>query len=78
MPSIIKHRRTTIVTLEDEETIAQHCQDGDIALVRDGDGWWTHFVGSDGQVDSYDAPFDSYNKALWAAKAAAEFEAAGE
>jgi len=24
-------------------------------------------------VDSYDAPFASYNKALWTAKAAAEF-----
>jgi hypothetical protein len=78
MPSIITHRRVNIVTLNDDEMIAQHCQAGDIALVRDGNGWWTHFIGDDGQVDSYDAPFDSYNEALWAAKAAAEFESAGE
>jgi len=44
--------------------------------VRDASGWWTDFVGENGEVDRYDAPFDSYNKALWAAKAAAEF--AGE
>ncbi len=76
MPTIIKHCQTNIVTLNDDETIAQHCGAGDIVLVQDGTGWWTHFIGSDGQVDSYDAPFENYNKALWAAKAAAEFDAA--
>jgi len=71
--SVIKHRGVNIVTLAAGEAIAEHCRDGDIALVQDAAGWWTHFVGADGAVDSYDAPFPSYNKALWTAKAAAEF-----
>jgi len=71
--TVIKHRKTRIVTLAEGEAIAGHCRAGDIALVQDGAGWWTHFVGEDGAVDSYDAPFASYNKALWTAKAAAEF-----
>lgn len=76
MPTFIKHRKTRIVTLEQHETIEQQCRAGDIAIVQDASGWWTDFVGENGEVDRYDAPFDSYNKALWAAKAAAEF--AGE
>ncbi len=64
------------MTLTADESIATLCKAGDIALVQDGEGWWTHFVGENGAVESYDAPFDSYNKALWAAKAAAEFDAA--
>ena len=76
MPTFITHRNTRIVTLEQYETIQQQCQAGDIAIVQDASGWWTDFVGENGEVDRYDAPFDSYNKALWAAKAAAEF--AGE
>jgi len=76
MPTVITHRRINIVTLGPGETIAAHCHAGDIALVQDNDGWWTQFVGEDGQVDGYDEPFDSYNKALWTAKAAAEFSAA--
>lgn len=75
MPTTIKHRNTNIVTLAPGETVAASCRPGDIALVPDGDGWWTKFVGENGEVDSYDAPFDSYNKALWTAKAAAEFDA---
>ncbi len=75
MSTTIKHRNTNIVTLEQGESIAQQCRPGDIALVQDGDGWWTNFVGQNGKVDSYDAPFETYNKALWTAKAAAEFEA---
>jgi hypothetical protein len=61
------------VTLAAGESIADHCSPGDIALVQDDADWWTHFVGEDGAVDSYDEPFPSYNKALWTAKAAAEF-----
>jgi len=76
MPTFTTHRNTRIVTLEQDETIQQQCRAGDIAIVRDTSGWWTDFVGENGEVDRYDAPFDSYNKALWAAKAAAEF--AGE
>ena len=75
MPTVIKHRKTKIVTLAAGETTAEHCGVGDIALVQDDAGWWTHFVGENGAIDSYDVPFDSYNKALWAAKAAAEFSA---
>lgn len=69
----ITHRGTNIITLESGETVAEHCRAGDIALVQDQDGWWTQFVGEDGKIESYDTPFESYNKALWTAKAAAEF-----
>ena len=73
MASVIKHRRVNIVTLAEGEAILEHCRSGDIALAQDGAGWWVHFVGEDGAIDSYDAAFPSYNKALWTAKAAAEF-----
>jgi hypothetical protein len=78
MPTIIQHRSINIITLHPGETVAEQCRPGDIALVPDGDQWWTDFVGENGQVDRYDAPFDSYNQALWTAKAAAEFSADGE
>lgn len=74
MPTIIKHRNTNIVTLLPGEVVADCCRPGDIALVPDGDGWWTEFIGEAGEVERYDAPFDAYQKALWAAKAAAEFD----
>lgn len=75
MATVIRHRNINIVTLEPGEVIQEHCNAGDIALVQADDGWWTHFVGENGEVHSYDAPFDSYNESLWAAKAAAEFSA---
>lgn len=75
MPTIIKHRKIRIVTLKPGETVPEQCRAGDIAIVQDGAGWWTDFVGEGGAVERYDAPFDSYDKALWAAKAAAEFSA---
>lgn len=78
MSTFIKHRNIRIVTLALGETIPAQCGPGDIALVQDGPGWWTHFIGPDREVDSYDVPFDSYNKALWAAKAAAEYETGGD
>lgn len=74
MATTIKHRNVNIITLAPGEVIAEQCRPGDIALVEDG-GWWTSFVGENGEVDNYDAPFESYNKALWTAKAAAEFQA---
>lgn len=77
MPTSICHFRVNIVTLEPDETIAGHCKSGDIALLQDERGWWTHFVGEDGRSDTYDEPFPTYNQALWAAKAAAEFSSAG-
>jgi hypothetical protein len=73
MSTTIRHRRVNIVVLEIDEEISGSCRTGDIAIVRDVAGWWTRFVGVDGTVESYDVPFESYNKALWAAKAAAEF-----
>lgn len=73
MPTIVKHRKVKIVVLEADEDLAQHCRPGDIAIVNDQDGWWTRFVGADGAVDSYDQPFATYQLALWAAKAAAEY-----
>lgn len=76
MATVIQHRGANIVTLAEGEAILEHCRSGDIALVQDSAGWWTYFVGEDGAIDGYDEAFPSYNKALWTAKAAAEF--AGE
>jgi hypothetical protein len=73
MSTIIKHRKVNILILEDNEPIPESCRPGDIAIEHGVDGWWTRFIGLKGVVDSYDIPFESYNKALWAAKAAAEF-----
>jgi hypothetical protein len=73
MATIVLHRKVNIVVLEAHEPIAVHCAPGDIAIVAGADGWSLHFIGQDGNVDSYDRPYKSYNEALWAAKAAAEF-----
>lgn len=78
MPTTLSHRRVNIVTLTQGETISEHCRAGDIALVQDEKGWWPHFVGEGGLSDTYDEPFPSYNQALWAAKAAAEYASAEE
>lgn len=78
MAKSLSHRRVNIVTLEPDEKIADHCASGDIALVASPDGWWTHFVGENGESDTYDVPFNTYNEALWAAKAAAEFSSAAD
>ena len=75
MSTVVKHRKINIVTLEADEKILDKCGPGDIAIVKNSDGWWTNFVGEDGAIEGYDMPFETYNKALWAAKAAAEFEA---
>ena len=73
MASIIRHRQVNIVLLDEGEAIERHCGPGDIAIVAASDGWWNSFVALDGTVDSYDRPYPTYNEALWAAKAAAEF-----
>lgn len=73
MATVVQHRKVNIVMLAADEAIAAHCAPGDIAIVAGADGWWAHFIGTDGAVDSYDRPYKSYNEALWAAKAAAEF-----
>lgn len=74
MPTAIKHRGINIISLQRDELIHEHCAAGDIAIVQDDAGWWTKFVGENGEIESYDEPFESYNKALWTAKAAAEFD----
>jgi len=73
MASIIRHRRVNIVVLDAGESIAGHCGPGDIAICARVDGWLNSFVAIDGSIDSYDRPYPTYNEALWAAKAAAEF-----
>jgi len=73
MATTVTHRQVKIMVLDAGETIAATCQPGDIAICAAADGWWTRFIGEDGSVDSYDIPYASYNEALWAAKAAAEY-----
>jgi|GEM_PF-448089 len=73
MATTLRHRKVNIAALDGGGTIAGHCRPGDIAIVADDAGWWVLFVGADGRVDSYEAPFASHREALWAAKAAAEY-----
>ena len=75
MPAIINHHGVRIVTLGDGDVLAAVCLPGDIVIEKDGAGWWTRFVNERGEVDSYDEPFEKFEKALWTAKAAAEFQA---
>ncbi len=75
MASIINHHGVNIVTLEAEDVAEVIYQPGDIVLEQDSSGWWTRFVNDEGELESYDVAFDSYQKALWTAKAAAEFQA---
>ena len=75
MASIIHHHGVRIVTLEAGDVLATLCLPGDIVLEKDDTGWWTRFVGELGEVESYDEPFAKFEKALWTAKAAAEFQA---
>lgn len=78
MASIIKHRGVRIVTLQAGDTVAAQGHPGDIVLEESSGGWLTHFIDEDGKVESYEDPFDSYNKALGSAKAAAEYQSSGE
>ena len=73
MATIVRHRKVNIVVLDPGESIDVHCRPGDIAICAAADGWWNCFVAFDGSVDSYDQPYPTYNAALWAAKAAAEY-----
>jgi hypothetical protein len=73
MATVVRHRKVNIVVLAADEPIAGHCQPGDIAIVAAADGWWNSFIGAHGEIDRYDAPYPTFNEALWAAKAAAEF-----
>lgn len=78
MPGLIKHRGVRIVTLEPGDTVAQHARPGDIMIEQRDAGWFLHFISDDGSVDSYEDPYDSHIKALWSAKAAAEYQASDE
>lgn len=73
MSDKIVHRGVAIVTLADGDLMLEHCKPHDIAIRQDASGWWTYFVGENGEVDSYDEAFPSRDQAIWAAKAAAEF-----
>jgi hypothetical protein len=73
MATVVQHRKVNIVVLEQNEDIKGNCRGGDIAILADSAGWWVKFIGAGGQVDCYGIPYASYNEALWAAKAAAEF-----
>jgi hypothetical protein len=73
MATMLRHRKVNIVVLDSGEHIEGHCRPGDIAILADAAGWWTKFVGEGGQIDCYGDPYPSYNEALWAAKAAAEY-----
>ncbi len=73
MATHITHRGIKIVTLEKNEKILEHCAIDDIALIEDDAGWWIFFVDEDDKIEGYEAPFESYEKAVWTAKAAAEF-----
>ena len=75
MTITLRHYGVRILTLESDEAIHDVCEPGDIVLEQDPAGWWTRFVTDAGEVESYDAPFESYQKAMWTAKAAAEFQA---
>lgn len=78
MASVIKHHGVRIVTLEPGDTVAAQSRPGDIVLEETADGWLTHFIDEDGGIESYEDPFDSYNRALGSAKAAAEYQANGD
>ncbi|MES2832743.1 MAG: hypothetical protein V4695_12200 [Pseudomonadota bacterium] len=75
MATIINHHGVNIVTMEASDPIGAVYQPGDIVLEQDESGWWTRFVNDEGLLESYDVAFESYQKALWTAKAAAEFQA---
>lgn len=73
MATVVRHRKVNIVVLDAGDQMDAHCKPGDIAIVTAADGWWNFFFAADGSAESYDRPYKSYNEALWAAKAAAEF-----
>jgi hypothetical protein len=73
MATVIQHRKVNIVVLDAGEAVAACCGPGDIAIVAQADGWWNSFIDRSGAVHGYDRPYASYNEALWAAKAAAEY-----
>jgi len=78
MPNLLTHRGVRIVSLEPGDTVERHGRPEDILIEQRDDGWYLHFIADDGSIESYEDPYDSYNKALWSAKAAAEYQAGGE
>jgi hypothetical protein len=78
MHGLIKHRGVRIVTLAPGDLVTQHGRPGDIVIEQKDDGWYLHFIADDGSIGGYEDSFDTHTKALWSAKAAAEFQASGE
>ncbi|UGQ48402.1 hypothetical protein [Massilia endophytica] len=74
MATVLLHRGVRIVNLEGDEDFAEHCRVDDIAIRHEGDAWALYFIGEDG-AEGYDQPYPVYDRALWTAKAAAEFAA---
>ena len=72
MPTFVQHNNINIVTLYRDDDLAVHCQPGDVALKQEGDHWMTYEVRDNGQVTAAGFPCESYDKAMEAAKAAAE------
>jgi len=73
MPTIITHRKVKIIVLATGEDFNTHALPSCIVLEEDEHGWWTKFVDAQGRIDCYDQAYSTYQHALWAAKAAAEF-----
>ena len=53
-----------IVVLEANETVANQCSGGDVAIKNDDRGAWVYFVSNDGEVDSWDDPFETVEEAI--------------
>jgi hypothetical protein len=73
MATIILHRKVNIVVLTPGESLLAGSYTHAIVIAPDDAGWWLRFIDSQGGIDHYEVPYASYNEALWAAKAAAEF-----
>lgn len=72
MPTFIQHNNFNIVTLYRDDDIAQYCQPGDVVLKQESDHWMTYEVRSNGQVAAVGFPCEDYDKAMEAAKFAAD------
>jgi len=72
MPTFVQHNNINIVTLYRDDEIAEHCQPGDVVLKQEGDHWMTYEVRASGQIATVGFPCESYDKAMEAAKTAAD------
>ncbi|HYD94704.1 MAG TPA: hypothetical protein VEC01_05210 [Noviherbaspirillum sp.] len=72
MPTFLQHRNINIVTLYNNDDVAEYCRPGDIALKQEGDHWRAYDIQDDGRIAAAGFPSESYDKALETAKATAE------